>query len=230
MGCRYVIEIGRGWYCLAMAGLPTINNCTRVAFSWHVGTGGPTATNVMHFGTASTDTAALRTALDTNVSTNMWVGVSSGATIFQLAITPLNGTAATDLYSVAGTKWTGAGSNPDYVPAVAAVVSFKTAKRGRRFRGRVFLPFLCESSINNGSLAAAPIINQTAWDTFRTAMSSASFPLMVASYGHSLHKTKTSGGGFTMTPTSWTPEANNVTAAQVETLLGTMRPRQSRLR
>lgn len=40
---------------------------------------------------------------------------------------------------------------------VAAVVTFKTAQRGRAFRGRCFLPGLAENSVNGYSLSSAII-------------------------------------------------------------------------
>jgi hypothetical protein len=184
----------------------------------------------MHFRTASIDLPALKTAIDTNVTTGMWAGTSQLASVYQLALTPLDGTTATQLFAVTGAKWAGWGGTGDYLPAGAVVVSLRTAKRGRRARGRVFLPFVAELSQVNGALASAPTSNQTAWDAFRTGMATASMPLTVASYGHGLHKTKGTGGGYTMTPVTWPAEQNNVTSSIVETALGTMRPRQSRVR
>lgn len=184
----------------------------------------------MHFKGASTDTLALKNALDANASANMWIGTSTSTTIYELSITPLDGTSATIVYPVTGAKWAGTMAHSDYSPASAAVISLKTATRGRRARGRLFIPFQQEAAITNGTIPGALTTFQTAWDTFRTAMTTALYPLVIASYGHSLHKTKTSGGGFTMTPVTWTPDSYVVTSATIESTLGTMRRRQSRLR
>jgi len=213
-----------------MAPLPNITGIHRVAFYWHFGSGGPTAINVMHFFGASVDPNGLRNALNSNVAANMWIGVHSGASIYQLGITPLDNSTATQIYQVSGANWTGQTAGGDYVPQVAGVVSLRTAVRGRQNRGRVFTPFINEAVISNGSFSGSLTSVQTAWDTFRTSMKTASWPLHVASYGHSLHKTKSSSGVITLTPVTWTPHSNEVITSTYETVLGTMRPRQGRLR
>lgn len=184
----------------------------------------------MHFSAASTDTLALKNAIDANVTTAMWQGCSLGTGVYQLSITPLDGSSATQIYSVSGTKWAGGGTAADYIPAAAAVVSLRTAKRGRRYRGRVYIPYPSETLCANGSFTATPSSAQTAWDAFRSAMATALFPMVVATYGHSLHRTKNPGGGYTLTPVTWTPDSTPVTATTVEQALGTQRRRQSRLR
>jgi hypothetical protein len=213
-----------------MPPLPVISGVQRVAFNWRVGTSGPTATNVMHFKGASTDTLALKNLLNTTITTNMWFGVAIGTGVYEVEITPLDGTSATVVYPVSGGGWNGSLTATQHSPATATVVSFKTATRGRRARGRIYIPFQDEQVMNGGITTSSVTAAQTAWDTFRTAMATGTYPLVVASYGHSLHKTKTSGGGFTMTPVTWTPDSYPVTSIQVETTFGTQRRRQSRLR
>lgn len=213
-----------------MAPLPTINQCTRVAFSWRSGVSGPTAQNVMHFQTASTDTAALKTALDTNVTSPMWVGTASNCTIYQLSITPLDGQSATQIYQVSGSKWAGLGTPGDFSPATATVISLRTAKRGRRYRGRIYIPFQTEQYMASGTNSVAVTANQTAWDNFVAAMSTASFPLVIATYGHSMHRHKNQDGSYTITPVTWPADKTLVTTATVEAVYGTQRRRQSRLR
>lgn len=213
-----------------MAGLPTIAGCMRVAFSWRSTGSTVTAVNVMHFGSASTDTLALKNALDTNVTSSMWLQCSTAAGIYQLAITPLDGTTATQLYTVSGTKWSGTQPNNDFQPATAVVLSLRTAVRGRQNRGRIFLPFVQETVTTTSTYSGTIATQQAAWDTFRTAMKTASFPMQVASYGHGYHRHKNPDGSILMSPVTWTAHANEVTSTLVESALGTMRPRQSRLR
>lgn len=213
-----------------MPPLPTIPGIHRVAFQWHSSGSGATAVNVMHFHGASTDTLALKNLLDASVTAGMWTHTLNAASIFQLAITPLDGTSGTDIYTVSGTKWTGGTASTDFVPQVAAIVSLRTAERGRRRRGRVFLPFIGEQYIANGSITTAVSTAQGAWDAFLAAMTTGSYPLHIASYGHSYHKSGGHGSPITYTPYTWPPDSRPVTRATYETLLGTMRPRQSRLR
>jgi len=184
----------------------------------------------MHFFSASLDPDGLMSLLNTNVTTALWVGTVSSASVFSVAITPLDGAAATKVYAPTGAGWQGAVSSGEFVPAAAGIVSFRTDKRGRQYRGRLFVPFVAETVITNGSYTSPMTGGQAAWNSFRTAMKTAAFPLHIASYGHSLHKTKQAGGGFTMTPVTWAPHSTEVTATTVENTLGTMRPRQSRLR
>lgn len=213
-----------------MAPLPTITGVHRVALSWRAGASGPYAANVMHFYGASVDPDALKTAIDANVTAAMWVGMTSNTVCYQLTITPLDGTSATRTYAVSGTKWTGTAASVGTSPASAVVVSLKTNSRGRRYRGRIYLPFADETYIAGGSLSVTPTAGQTAWDTFRAAMATATFPLHVASYGRSYHKTGGHGAPITYTPVTWAGFSTAVTSCTVETVLGTQRRRQSRLR
>jgi hypothetical protein len=215
-----------------MAGLPIINGIQRVALLWKFGNTGQMAVNVMHFSTASTDTLALKNALDTNVTANMWLQTRTDAQITQLSITPLDGTSATQIYAVSGTKWAGPGATTaDIMPQVTAVLSLRTSQRGRQNRGRLYLPWVTEDKAQSGAYTATFGTQQTAWDTFRTAMATALMPMHVASYGHSLHKHKDPNSGtITYTPVTWTPHSNAVVTGTIEAMLATMRPRQSRLR
>ena len=197
---------------------------------WHITGSGATAVNVMHFHGASTDTLALKNLLDASVTAALWTHTVSAASIYQLSITPLDGTSATDLYSVSGTKWTGGTASVDFVPQVAAVVSLRTAERGRRRRGRAFIPFIGEQYISNGAITTAVSTAQAGWDAFLAAMTTGSYPMHIASYGHSYHKSGGHGGPITYTPVTWPADSRAVTRATYETMLGTMRPRQSRLR
>lgn len=213
-----------------MAPLPTIAGSMRVAISWRIGSSGPTAQNVMHFSAASTDTLALNTAIQANVTGNMWLSVTGTASAYQLAITPLDGSSATQLYSVSGTKWQGGSAGGEPILAAAQVISLRTAFRGRRHRGRIYLPFPGETNYTSGVYTGTLSTIQSAWDAFRAAMTTSLFPLQVASYGHSLHRTKNPAGGYTLTPVTWPPEANPVVSITAEGTYGTQRRRQSRIR
>jgi hypothetical protein len=201
-----------------------------VALNWKNVTTGATAVNVMHFHGASVDPTGLNTAINAAVTTAMWGGLGTDSSVVQLTITPLDGTSATQIFTQSGSKWAGANGPGDYVPAVAGVISLRTAKRGPRYRGRIYIPFLQESVISGGRISASLTAAQAAWDAFRAAMNTASWPMHIATYGHSLHRTKTPGGGYVLTPVTWTADSTVVTAAVYEAALGTQRRRQTRLR
>jgi hypothetical protein len=69
------------------------------------------------------------------------------------------------------------------VPQVAAILKQLTAKRGRSYRGRLYLPFIAEGQIGNGGINGTSRATATAaWIAFHTAMTSAGFDWVVASY------------------------------------------------
>ena len=213
-----------------MAPLPIISGLMRVSFDWRETPGGATAANVMHFHTASTDTLALYNQIASSVSAAMWTGVSSTASIYQLVITPLDGLSATATYSnPTSAVWNG-NTSGDWIPQVAGVVSFRTANRGRQYRGRLYLPFIGEGAAQNGVFFGSVAPGQLAWDNFRTAMKTALMPLHIASYGRSLHKHRNPDGSITLTPVTWTPHSTEVIAETFEISLATQRRRQTRLR
>lgn len=139
----------------------------------------------------------------------MWQGAVNGASVTRLDVTPLDGSGATFSLAVSGAKWTGTAGAGDFVPAASIVVTHRTAQRGRSFRGRTYIPFIGESSLVNGAISSITA-TQTAWTAFVAAMSAAANPLVVATYLH---------GSFSV-----------VTSCTVQSIAGTQRRRQSRLR
>jgi len=184
----------------------------------------------MHFQNTTGTITALWTALNANVTAAMWNGISSSASIFQVVITPLDGTTATAIFTTgSGAAWSGSATG-DWIPQAAGVIGLKTAHRGRQYQGRLFTPFIAETVVTNGSFSAPLAATQVAWDNFRSAMNTSSYPWVVASYGFGFHKSRGSGGTIVLTPVTWTPHANAVLTNQYQATLGTMRRRQTRLR
>lgn len=167
-----------------MAPLPVIENVYRVALNWaHPVLGN--ATNVIHFRGAPGSAAGLFTALDDNVSNNLWLPVPSQAVIETVVITPLDGeTASLENTTDGDTDWNGSISGQG-MPQVATLVKLRTAKRGKSYRGRIYLPWLLESLFSEGEVAAAEAAScQAAWVTFRTDMAADGYTMVVASYLH----------------------------------------------
>lgn len=189
--------------------LPVIADTYRVALNW-VHTNGQHAVNVMHFYRTSSTAVAVATALDANVASGMWLGVSSGAHVSSIEVTALDGASATYVLGTSGAKWTGSATGDVLVP-FSVVVKLSTGNRGRSNRGRVFLPLVGASNITAGVWTTAGLAtSQTAWNTFLTAMTTATTFPVVASY-------KLASQRF-------------VTSFLVEATLGVQRRRQERLR
>lgn len=187
--------------------LPVISTVYRVALIWGH-TSGQNAVNVIHVRRISSTPAAVAVIVDANVTANMWAQVVNGASVNRLDVTPLDGGGATSSMAVSGAKWTGSAGAVDFVPQAAEVISFKTAVRGRSYRGRIYIPFIGESAISNGAMVGTGAA-QTAWTNFVAALGTATTPLVVASYQRALY--------------------TDVTTATVKPLAGTERRRQSRL-
>lgn len=105
-------------------------------------------------------------------------------------------------------------------PASSVCVSLYTAKRGKRYRGRCYLPPFSEGQVTAGQLAAAAQTGQIAqWNNFLVDIPGSQWWLVVATYGHSIDK-----HGVEHT---WTPEANNVSRIAINQKLDTQRRRRA---
>lgn len=187
-----------------------IPGVVRVAFDWVTPALTRHAANVMHFHSTDEDLASLITALDANVTANMWGHTRNDTGIVKYTLTPLDGLSGSVEHATSGTKWFGTLTGGiDIVPQASALIKLTTALRGRRFRGRVFLPWPAEVAVTSGTLNSSnQSTMQSAWNTFRSAMAAAGKDLLVASYKE--------------------PAGVNVTATTVESLLATQRRRQPR--
>jgi hypothetical protein len=166
--------------------LPLIADVYRCAFKWSDPAFPTNAVNVMHFKKSGSNPAAIATILNTNVTAAMWYFQEESSVIGEVDITPLDGTSVTYPYiPPVAANWAGERTTSDKIPNVANLIKLVTAKRGRSYRGRVFLPWVHEGSQTNGVLDAAAVSNCTAaWVAFLAAMSSSGAPLQVASYLH----------------------------------------------
>lgn len=162
--------------------LPVIAGVFRTVLHWS-GPGGQSAINVMHIDGGSVPSAAVMAALDAHVTSAMWAFTSGTFSVTQVSITPLDGITATSTFTPATpANWTG-GISGDVIPATAALVKFTTSRRGRSFRGRLYMPGVTEAVQNGGVLDPSNRTTaQAAWATFTTTMSGSGFPIVVASY------------------------------------------------
>lgn len=189
--------------------LPTIAGVHRVALEW-TGPSGQSAANVLHVEAAGLTASDVATAIDGDVTQQMWMHTASSFQVTRMVVTPLDGHSASFVFPTSGLKWTGDGGASDFSPAVAAIVSLRSAERGARARGRLYLPGVVEGLTTAGVLNANVATAQTAWNAFLAALAADSCALVVASYTHA--------------------EAFTVTSVVYESVVATQRRRQSRLR
>lgn len=193
-----------------MAPLPVIADVVRVAIDWSNSFVTKPATNVMHFSAPGKTLAQVFTALDNRVVTNMWCGATVDTKAITVTLTPLDGSGSTLVQPVTpAAKWAGPAVTGDVVPQVAAIIKFATAKRGRSFRGRIFVPFTAEAQQSSGVVTPATVAAATAaWATWLTNMNGDGVHPVVASYKLG--------------------SAEAITAATAEAMTATQRRRQFR--
>jgi hypothetical protein len=156
----------------------------RVAFNWTNTANSLTATNVMHYHKAGSSAAAVAAIIDGLGTSAMFVGQPTSCSITQLVVTPLDGSGVSfPLTPSTPAHWTGSGGAVDFLPQVAIVIKLLTTKRGRSFRGRVFLPFASEGQVTDGAVVGSTKTSlNTAWIAFHTAATAAGLDWCVASY------------------------------------------------
>ena len=141
-----------------------------------------TALAYIHDLAGTTTELAVYNAVAAAMHANMWNMVNGGGTINTVVVTKLDGVSAGVVFSTGGgAVWQGGGSG-EPIPQGCAVVTFRTTQRGRSGRGRVYLPWITEPNQTAGVLSASAVTAcQTAWDAFATALSTATYPLVVVS-------------------------------------------------
>jgi hypothetical protein len=171
--------------------LPIIANTYRCAFNWHNSDTSTDATNVMHFVHSSSNPAAIAADIEANWTQNMIGFMPTHSICTEIVITPLDGSSVTFPYiTPAVAHWHGPQTTQDVDPQVCALIKLVTAKRGRAYRGRVYLPFVSEAAKAAGQLDSTTVTNATtAWAAFVAAMASAGTHLAVASYKNSTQET-----------------------------------------
>jgi len=98
-----------------------------------------------------------------------------------------------------------AAANTDTAQETAMVLTLRTALRGRRNRGRIYLPSIATTFMSGtgGVMAASAVVNFLTQATGLLAdLTSIQWKWVVASYGHSVLKNGT--------PSSWTPYATDL--------------------
>ena len=204
--------------------LPVIADVFRCSLRWDGGAIGYIPINVIHIQAQATGqvNADAYAALNTAVAGAMWGSVAGVGIVGHVDVIKLDGTSPTSSFATGGpAKWQG-GSTGTFVPQVSALVKLQTLVRGRRHRGRIYLPVTAESAVVAGSLTSSVVTSmQAAWTNFIAALgviTPVAYKLGVASYGR---PSPSSPGGFTP---GFTP-VSNIT---VESVTATQRRRTGR--
>jgi len=195
-----------------MAPLPVISNTVRCALNWNA-VNGVTPINVLHLFTATTDEEEIGTALGEALELRPeCFGLLMANHLLQsITVTRLDGTSAAQVIPMTGITVQGQGGG-NQVPAVAAVISFHTAQRGPRGRGRLYIGPMGEADIDGGLVAAGPRTDAvTAWTGLQNDLQAGPLlaDIVVASYVHA--------------------EQNVVSSFSMRPQCGTMRRRQDQL-
>ena len=138
----------------------------------------------MHFRKGGGSSAALWTALTAHITAACFTMQPNYAHVTEVDITPLDGTGLTVPNSTGNVaKWSGAGGSGEMIPAAANIIKLLTAKRGRHYRGRIFLPWVLEGQQANGTLIGAQVTAcSNAWAAFLAAMIGDGYAPVIASY------------------------------------------------
>jgi len=196
-----------------MADPPIISDVWRVTVNY-ANVGGVRPVNVFHLRSPSGDREeiadAIRDACDGKVLMN---GMSPDFAPSTFTLLPLDGASASSVHDIAPSTWGTSSADGDWSPATAAVVSLRTAVRGPRGRGRLYIGPIVEEGIANGSLLGdTPVDLADAWASFGADLASGdpAIALGVASYVHE--------------------DFNPLIGLSVSPIVGTQRRRQDQLR
>jgi hypothetical protein len=210
--------------------LPVIAATYRVSIGGAIAGGGRWS-NTWHTYETLTGTPTLLQVADMEAQIrSFYVGgimpfVASATTLDGSDVTPLDGTSGAIhyAYSVAGS-----GSGDALPPEVAEVLTLRTGARGRRARGRIFLPALTEAAVGALGHLTSTMVTDILADaaSMMTALAAINWQIGVASYGLSRRV------NYTTTPktyvdTTWTPFVTGVNSITMDDQLDVMRSRKN---
>lgn len=194
-----------------MPPLPVITGVVRLTWNF-APVAGVTPRIVQHLFPATTNMEDLGGAISDSATEGLFGPMLAGHEPETVSLLPLDGTSPTYEASISPTDPLCLGTG-QMMPAVCALVQFKTGQRGPRGRGRSFVGPIVEQANLDGVLDAATRTNlEDAWINFSIGLSSHADGalLTVASYTHEDH--------------------NLVTNLTVDNLVATQRRRQDQLR
>ena len=204
-----------------MPPLPTLPGVFQVVLMWTFS--GATAQNRLHIMSSTPTAEGLYGILNSLVTPAMWQQAPGGARVDRVRITELDGESNAFEQATVGPQWATSSAAGSINMQVAAVMTLRTAKRGKQNNGRTYLPWVGEEQNVNGALDPTVVTGlQTAWDAFRTGLPTSGSSLQIASYG-----VFTDADPPVVIPGK-EPRANAVTSITVHTQVGTIRQRAGR--
>jgi hypothetical protein len=140
--------------------------------------------NVIHFHSPTGNEEDLGDKFDARRSLAMFKYLSNGYRMFSLDILALDGVSAGLTHVIDGDLQGGATGDP--LPQVCAGLTFQTATRGPRGRGRIYMGPTSEAAFSDGFASNLTDLAtwEGAWTTFNTGMTADGYALCVASYLH----------------------------------------------
>ncbi len=164
---------------------PVIADVYKVTLAWDRDQG-VEARNVFHVQSPGNTESGVATDIDTSLTGAMFSAQVDTQALHRIFVEKLDGTTASITHALAVTR-TGQIVGGQPVPSTCSLISIKTARRGPRGRGRIYLGPVGETVQNAGVLAPATVTALTgAWFTFWTALESLATPqfMGIASYKH----------------------------------------------
>lgn len=211
--------------------LPVLPDTFQAVFDWAT-PDGQTAKNVTYWAfTESGSADDLAAKLNANVDARQFHSMSSLAVAETVTIRAMNGVDAPQPFPLE--DWTGT-EGEEWIPQAACVLTLYTAVSGRSNRGRIYLPFTSESTVEDGRfIGDAATFVGLGWNQLLTDMAADGWVMVVASLiEHHTHTVHNEDHSVTRgVPTGDAdPHTNPVTRIQQQVVVGTQRRRQSRLR
>lgn len=166
--------------------LPVIPDVSRCAIEWQTSGAGASAVSVLHIWSSTiTDPYAVGTLLETLIPNNCFLFTSDDAHATQVTVTPLDGISASGVVPL--TTWDGQATG-EVVPQLSAMLQMHTIERGPARRGRMFMPYLTETVMDEGRCdETLRATCAAAWEDFQDALVAVDAGFTVASYKNEDH-------------------------------------------
>lgn len=143
------------------------------------------------------------------------LNVGNGWKLVEIDYLPLDGSSTGWTFPHPLTTVTGAGTPAE----ICCVLTTTTGLRGRRYRGRVYLPAPTQANLNtDGTLQSSlPTSTVAQFNGMLAAAAAIQWKPVVASYGH---------GSYQGNPTTWTPFATDITGCRMDQFADVQRRRK----
>lgn len=163
--------------------LPIITDVFRCAVEQHNSVTNTSAYSIIHIIDGSQTASQIGTHVNAAFhATNFWDNMANTTHLVGTNVTPLDGV-GTSVFVPAGSNTAAGSATGDPIPAVCQTVTLYTDKRGRSYRGRIYMPFVAESKLTAGIIDPTGTATAQADATaFMTTLASTTGGIVVASY------------------------------------------------